>query len=75
MKNIKILMSKAAELVAGLDNTGDIEDVHFSVRPYARNGYSNHSLIIFFRDDENGNERESRMYLFHLSNQEWELHK
>lgn len=75
MKNIKILMSKAGELIAGLDSIEDIEDVHFSVRPYARDGYSNHSLIIFFKDDKNGNERESQMYLFSVSKQEWELYR
>lgn len=76
MKNsFKYLMSKAVEFIDKLDYNEKIEDIHFSVRPYAHEGYSNHTIIVFFKDDENGNERDSQMYLFNLSKQEWELYR
>ena len=75
MKNsIKNLMLKAVELVDKLDYIEDIEDIQYSVRPYNHKGYSNHILILRFKEHESG-ERPSEMYLFNIDKQAWELRK
>lgn len=69
---MKYLITKAAELITGLDHVETIE-IHFSL-PYAHTGYTHDSLVVFFKEDENGNERESQMYLFSITRQQWEIY-
>lgn len=68
-------MLKAVEVVDKLDYIEDIEDIEYSVRPYNHKGYSSHTLIIRFKEDENGDSRESQMYLFNIDKQAWEFYK
>jgi len=72
-KQFKNQALKAIEFINKLDNIEKINEICYSVRPFAHHGYSNQIIIIHFKDDENGNEKDSEMYLFDLSKQEWEL--
>lgn len=69
---MKNLMIKAiTEVVAKLDN---IESVSFRFTPYSHDGYEKLHLVIQFRDDEKGEEREGKMYLYNIQKQQWELY-
>lgn len=69
---MKYLMMKAAALVAGLDNVEQVS-MNFST-PYNREGYTHDSMVVHFRDYENGEPRESKMYLFSIVRQQWEFY-
>lgn len=69
---MEYLVKKAAELVAGLKNVESM-NINFSM-PYKHDGYTRDSLVIHFKDDENGEERKSKMYLFSVTRQQWEFY-
>lgn len=64
-------MIKATGLVESLEN---VEQVVFNFSlPYSHDGYTNDSLIVHFKDYENGEPRESQMYLFNKTSRQWEF--
>lgn len=69
---MKYLITKAAELIAGLENVESM-NLNFST-PCKHDGYTNDSLVVHFKDDENGEERKSKMYLFSVTRQQWEFY-
>lgn len=69
---MKDLMIKAADIVEGLEN---VEEVRLQGVPYERDGNMHYSLVIHFEDDENGEPRQSKMYLFSKEKQQWELYR
>lgn len=73
MNKKQLLMMKAAEIVAGLENVEQVS-MNFST-PYNHEGYTNDNMVVHFKDYENGEPRESNMYLFSVTKEQWELYK
>lgn len=73
---MKDLMIKAADIVGGLENVEEVRLYKYQhgCNPYESRGYM-HSLVIHFRDDESGEPRESKMYLFSKEKQKWEFYR
>lgn len=72
---MKDLMIKAADIVEGLENVEEVRLYEYPLgHPHERNGHT-HSLVIHFEDDENGEARESKMYLFNKEERQWEPYK
>ena len=72
-KEMEKLIRKAAEIYTGLENVEQVS-INFST-PYNHEGYTHDNMVIFFKDYENGEPRESRMYLFSIERQRWELYR
>lgn len=73
---MKDLMIKAADIVEGLENVEEVRlyEYQHGCNPYRSRGYT-HSLVIHFLDDENGEARASKMYLYSKVKQKWESYK